>query len=192
MADVTLPYKPTWANPQPLVNKQEFVGSSGQAVRNLSGGSRFAWELIWSNFPSSKLWPVLTAATGAHVDDVLVLGLQTDLGKTQADVQLNLTKKGNVRSKTLEMRSGGVVPAGSVLGINNGFYQNVEEIPSGVSLVRLTFGLRKETPANSRVTVDNPMGRFIGLGEPPNIVFSSRNVINGEHHGSLSFTVVEE
>ena len=190
MADLNLPFPPSGADPQPLLNKNEFIGSSGKAVKDLRGGSRFSWDLRFLR-KESELWRVHSVITRIFADDVLLLRLHTDLGKSQDNATVTLRNKVLARARALPVRASAVVPPGTILGIADGFYQVNDEIAAGTSTVSLNWPLRADVNANTRLTVMNPVAKFTGLGEPPQILWRPKDVFTGERWGRVQCTVLE-
>ena len=187
------PFKPTWANPRPVLVKQEYIGINNKVVRNLGGGSRFAFDLIWEGYPEDKLQAVADAIVGAYSTDTLVLGLHTDLLRKQDDYVMYVNKKANARATEIEVRTAeiGNFPQGYYMAIADGFYKTNDVIATGTQKIKLTWGLRKTVNAGTRILVNNPNGRFIGIGEPPGVSYSGRS-ISLDYHGSVTASLMEE
>ena len=193
MADITLSHPPSFAEPQFLINKDEFIARSGKASRSLKGGSRLSYDLEWHN-KESVLWEVYADLSGAFALDVLLMNLYTHLGKEQEAADLFMRTKAAARARMVEFRlaTTTAIPKGSIIGIGKGLYPITHSIPSGNSMGILAWGLREEVRQNTRLTVNNPVGRFIGLGELPKIAWRRQKDTFGNRYGVIRTTLIEE
>ena len=195
MADILgFPFKPTWANPRPMLVKQEYVGVNNKVIRNLIGGSRFAFDLIWEGYPEDKLQAVADAIVGGYSTDTLVLGLHSDLLRKQDDYVMYVNKKAVAGATQIEVRTAetGAFPKGYYMAIADGFYKTNDVIATGIQTINLTWGLRKTVNAGVRILVNNPSGRFIGIGEPPGVSYSGRAIGSLDYYGAVTASLIEE